>query len=144
MNEPSSTGREEVTVTRDVEAVIVPAGNKVLIPEGVPVTITQSLGGSYTVITPVQYYGQQETEPYIRASILLDGADQPLGQQDIRSIPIAEFRAGMRVRAVFKPPAERDLGELDNRWGSTGNVLSHWEPTGEPDLPFDQIAEHNW
>ena len=42
---------------------------------------------AYTVITPVQYYGQKETEPYIRASILLDGADQPLGQQDIRDHP---------------------------------------------------------
>ena len=46
---------EEVTTTRDVEAVVVPAGNKVLIPEGVPVTITQSLGGSYTVVTPQGY-----------------------------------------------------------------------------------------
>jgi uncharacterized OB-fold protein len=99
---------------------------------------------SYTAITPVQYYGQQETEPYIRASILLDGADQPLGQQDIRNIPIAEFRAGMRVRAVFRPPGERELGELDNRWGGTGSVISHWEPTGEPDLPFEEIAGHNW
>lgn len=46
---------EEVTTTRDVEAVVIPAGNKVLIPEGVPVTITQSLGGSYTVVTPQGY-----------------------------------------------------------------------------------------
>jgi uncharacterized OB-fold protein len=99
---------------------------------------------SYTVITPVQYYGQKETEPYIRASILLDGADQPLGQQDIHDIPVAEFRAGMRVRAVFRPPGERSLGELDNRWGGTGEVIERWEPTGEPDVPFERIAEHNW
>ena len=60
----------------------------------------------FTVITPVQYYGQKETEPYIRASILLDGADTPLGS-DVRDIPVAEFRVGLRVRAVFQPPAER-------------------------------------
>src|SRR5262249_56830604 len=46
----------------------------------------------YTVITPVQHYGQQETEPYIRASVLLDGADTPLGQPDIHAIPVTEFR----------------------------------------------------
>ena len=46
---------EEVTTSRDVEAVVVPAGNRVLIPEGVEVTITQSLGGSYTVVTPQGY-----------------------------------------------------------------------------------------
>jgi probable FeS assembly SUF system protein SufT len=46
---------EEVEITRDVEAVVIPAGNRILIPEGVTVTITQSLGGSYTVITPQGY-----------------------------------------------------------------------------------------
>ena len=97
---------------------------------------------SYTVITPVQYYGQKETAPYIRASILLDGADQPLGQQDIRDIPPAEFRPGLRLRAIFKPPAERDLGEMDNRWGNTGRVIARWERTGEPDVPYEQVAEH--
>jgi uncharacterized OB-fold protein len=99
---------------------------------------------AYTVITPVQYYGQKETEPYIRASILLDGADQPLGQQDIRSIPVAGFRAGMRLRAVWKAAAERSVADVDNRWGGTGSVIERWEPTGEPDLPFEKIMEHNW
>jgi len=46
---------EDVVVTRDVEAVVVPAGNRILVPEGVTVTITQSLGGSFTIITPQGY-----------------------------------------------------------------------------------------
>ena len=46
---------EDVEIARDVEAVVIPAGNRILIPEGVTVTITQSLGGSYTVITPQGY-----------------------------------------------------------------------------------------
>ena len=96
----------------------------------------------YTVITPVQYYGQKETEPYIRASILLDGADQPLGQQDIKNIPHDEFRSGMRLRAVFRPESERKIVEMDNRWGSTGGVIDHWEPTGEPDAPPEKYLEH--
>jgi probable FeS assembly SUF system protein SufT len=49
------THREEIIVSRDVEAVVIPAGDRILIPEGVPVTLTQSLGGSYTVITPQGY-----------------------------------------------------------------------------------------
>ncbi|MCH2170105.1 OB-fold domain-containing protein [Myxococcota bacterium] len=97
---------------------------------------------SYTIITPVQYYGQKETEPYIRASILLDGADQPLGQQDIREIAPEDFRAGLRVRAIFRSEAERSVEGMDNRWGSTGNVVERWEPTGEPDVPFAEISEH--
>lgn len=97
---------------------------------------------SYTVITPVDYYGQKETEPYIRAAILLDGSDQPLGQQDIKDLDIDSFHAGLRVRAIFRPESERKIADMDNRWGSTGNVVERWEPTGEPDVAFDQISEH--
>jgi uncharacterized OB-fold protein len=93
----------------------------------------------FTVITPVQYYGQKETEPYIRASVLLDGADTALGQQDVRDIPVAEFRVGLRVRAQFRPPAERSVDELTNRWAGTGSCIERWVRTGEPDVPFDQI-----
>ena len=93
----------------------------------------------FTVITPVQYYGQKETEPYIRASVLLDGADTPLGQQDIRDIPVADFRVGLRVRAEFRPRAERSVDELTNRWAGTGRCIERWVPTGEPDVPFEQL-----
>ena len=43
--------REEVTLTRSAQAVMIPSGERVLIPEGAHATITQSLGGSYTLIT---------------------------------------------------------------------------------------------
>ena len=43
--------REEVTLSRAAQAVMIPSGEKVLIPEGAKATITQSLGGSYTLIT---------------------------------------------------------------------------------------------
>ena len=43
--------REEVTVSRSCEAVMIPSGERVLVPQGARATITQSLGGSYTIIT---------------------------------------------------------------------------------------------
>ena len=46
------TGNEPVLLTRDVQVVAVPAGNAVAIPEGTEVVITQSLGGSYTLLVP--------------------------------------------------------------------------------------------
>ena len=63
----------------------------------------------YTIITPVQYYGQQETEPFVVASVLLDGADTPLGGQDIVNIPHDEVRSGLRVKAIWKPEGERSV-----------------------------------
>ena len=43
--------REEVVVSRSCEAVMIPSGEKVLVPQGAHATITQSLGGTYTLIT---------------------------------------------------------------------------------------------
>src|SRR6059058_5427975 len=42
---------KEFTLTRDVEAILIPSGNKSTIPAGTPGVITQALGGSYTVAT---------------------------------------------------------------------------------------------
>src|SRR5881628_2516626 len=41
---------EPVTLTRDVEASVVPVGTKVTLQKGEMAYITQSLGGTYTVV----------------------------------------------------------------------------------------------
>ena len=41
---------EPVTLTRDVEAAVIPVGTRVTLEKGQQAYITQSLGGSYTVI----------------------------------------------------------------------------------------------
>jgi probable FeS assembly SUF system protein SufT len=43
--------REEITFSRSAEAIMIPSGEKVLVPQGAHATITQSLGGTYTLIT---------------------------------------------------------------------------------------------
>src|SRR2546423_6143633 len=43
--------REEVTFSRNAEAIMIPSGERVLVPQGAHGTITQSLGGAYTLIT---------------------------------------------------------------------------------------------
>lgn len=43
--------REEVTFERNAEAIMIPSGEKVLVPKGAQATITQALGGTYTLIT---------------------------------------------------------------------------------------------
>ena len=41
---------EPVNLKRDVEAALVPAGTKVTLQKGETAYVTQSLGGSYTVV----------------------------------------------------------------------------------------------
>ncbi|HUJ14268.1 MAG TPA: putative Fe-S cluster assembly protein SufT [Thermoanaerobaculia bacterium] len=43
--------REEVTFSRNAEGIMIPSGERVLIPNGAHATITQSLGGAFTLIT---------------------------------------------------------------------------------------------
>ncbi|HEY5037009.1 MAG TPA: putative Fe-S cluster assembly protein SufT [Chthoniobacterales bacterium] len=41
----------EFTLSRDVEAIQIPSGNKTTLPAGTPGVVTQTLGGSYTIAT---------------------------------------------------------------------------------------------
>lgn len=97
---------------------------------------------NYTIVTPVQYYGQEETEPFVRASVLLDGPGGTMNLQDILDVPVDEVRVGMRVAADWLPEGERTIDELTNRsWGSAEGVIRGWRPTGEPDLPKEQFLD---
>lgn len=41
-------------LARDIEAIRIPSGEKLVLPEGTEVVITQALGGSFTVLVPSQ------------------------------------------------------------------------------------------
>ncbi|MCB1206359.1 MAG: putative Fe-S cluster assembly protein SufT [Verrucomicrobiae bacterium] len=43
---------EEITLSREVEAIQIPSGDLISLPSGTKVMITQALGGTYTVATP--------------------------------------------------------------------------------------------
>ena len=99
----------------------------------------------FTIIDPIQYFGQKETERYVQASVLLDGASSALGGARIGGIPVDRVRAGMRVRAVWKPKAER-VGTVVDNWGgrAVASCVAHWEATGEPDVPAAEIRNSLW
>ena len=62
---------------------------------------------TFSVITPLQYQGQQETEDYVQGTLLLDGADTTIMVMRMDGIAIADVRTGMRVQAVWPPEGER-------------------------------------
>lgn len=97
----------------------------------------------FTIITPVNYYGQTKTEPFVYASVRLDGADSTLGGMDITGVTHAELRPGLRVKARWKPKEERNVDGMTNRgWGGLGEVVESFEATGEPDAPESEYKEH--
>jgi len=101
-------------------------------------TTDRGIVASYTIITPVRYYGQTKTEPFVFASVLLDGTASPLRGQDVTGIPHEQLRAGLRVKAVWRPEEERTMKGLSARGGSgVDGAVTSFEPTGEPDVPPD-------
>ena len=104
--------------------------------DGVPCTdeVTLQDVGTVTTFCVVNfpYPGQRIAPPFVAASVLLDGADIAF-QHLVLGCEPDEVRMGMRVRAVWKPRDE---------WGMTLENISHFEPTGEPDAPYETYARH--
>ncbi|MFC4001019.1 Zn-ribbon domain-containing OB-fold protein [Prauserella oleivorans] len=120
-----------------------PACGKVYIPprgacptDGVPTTDEVELPDTGIVTTfcivNVPFLGQRITPPYVAAYILLDGADIAFLHL-VLGCAASEVRMGMRVRAAWRPREE---------WSTTLENIAHFEPTGEPDAPYESFAHH--
>ena len=89
---------------------------------------------TFTVITPIQYYGQEERgEDYVLANILLDGSDQTIMMQRLGDIANGDVRGGLRVVAVWKDTMDG---------AGMGGAIEHWSPSGEPDADKAHFEEH--
>lgn len=120
-----------------------PVCGKVYVPprgacptDGVPTEEEVELSDTATVTTycivNVPFLGQRITPPYVTAYVLLDGADIPFLHL-VLGCSAEDVRMGLRVRAAWKP---RD------QWGTTLENIDHFEPTGEPDAPYESYAHH--
>jgi uncharacterized OB-fold protein len=99
--------------------------------DGVPTHDEVELPGTGTVTTfcvvNVGYPGQRVTPPYVAAAVLLDGADIAF-QHLLLGCDPGEVRMGLRVRVV---------------WTEAGRGrISHFEPSGEPDAPYQAYRSH--
>jgi hypothetical protein len=70
--------------------------------------------------------------PYVAAAVILDGADIPIFHL-IRGVAPDDVRMGLRVRAVWVPDAELSPTVESIKW---------FEPSGEPDAPYESYKEH--
>ena len=96
-----------ITLARDCEATRIPSGSKVMLPAGTRVTITQSLGGQFTVTT--------EDGALLRiadkdADAL--GERAPAVQAPMTEGPFEEERIWKELRTVFDPEIPVNLVDL--------------------------------
>ena len=92
---------------------------------------------NYTIITPVQYPGQTETEPFARVHVLLDDTDVVLGYQALLDTPNDDVRIGMRVSAVWASEAELAGPRLERR-GQPPRLDAHRRARRERPRPREQ------
>ena len=70
--------------------------------------------------------------PFASVHVLLDGSDIPMFSV-VQECPVDQIRIGMRVEAVWVP--EQELAP-------TLMSIRYFKPSGEPDVPFEKLAEH--
>ena len=70
--------------------------------------------------------------PYACVNVLLDGADIGFFHV-LQNCPLDEVRIGMRVRAKWVD---------DDKLAPSVASIEYFEPTGEDDVPFEQIKEY--
>lgn len=102
---------EEVTISRDVDAIQIPSGDTVSIPEGTPVVITQTLGGTYTVATS---FGLARISSQDADCLGIDTAENQKRQVESDAMAGAplEDRVWHQMKAVYDPEIPVDIVNL--------------------------------
>ena len=100
--------REPRTLSRDVEVAAIPYGDKITLTAGTTVYITQSLGGSYTVMTDHGYLVRIEGTD---ADVIGEEPTQPLSAEEVDGRSTEEM-AWAQMKTVFDPEIPVNIVDL--------------------------------
>jgi probable FeS assembly SUF system protein SufT len=102
---------EEITLSRDVEAIQIPSGDTVNLPAGMAVFITQRLGGTYTVATQ---QGLARISSRDADALGLDNAAEEKRQVEevrLQDSPVEE-QVWAQLKMVYDPEIPVDIVNL--------------------------------
>src|SRR5208337_4558152 len=115
---------EPITLTRDVEGTVIPAGTKVTLQKGEQAFITQSLGGTYTVIVKGNMF---RIEAKDADALGLEVAAKAVSTGTPSTAEDIEKEAWNQMRTCYDPEIPVNIVDL-------GLVYDcHVEPLGAPD-----------
>lgn len=105
------TRNEPITLRRDCEALEIPIGNKVILPADSQVTVTQSLGGTYTVMTEQGYLVRIAGKDADAIGLETAAASQ-IGASAAVSAPEVEKLVWDQLRTVYDPEIPVNVVDL--------------------------------
>ena len=115
---------EPITLTRDVEGTVIPAGTKVTLQKGEQAFITQSLGGTYTVIVNGNMFRLEAKDA---DALGLEVAAKAVSTGTPSTSEEIDKEAWNQMRTCYDPEIPVNIVDL-------GLVYDcHFEPLGAPD-----------
>jgi len=103
--------QEEISLTREVDAIQIPSGDTITLPAGTPVIITQTLGGTYTVATSAGLARISSTDI---DCLGIDPAESEKKQEEadkLKDAPL-EDQVWHQLKQVFDPEIPVDIVNL--------------------------------
>ena len=100
--------REARTVSRDIEVAAIPYGDKLPLAAGATVFITQSLGGSFTVMTDMGYMVRVEGKD---ADAIGETPVAPMSAEEAAGRPVEEL-AWDQLKTCFDPEIPVNIVDL--------------------------------
>ena len=102
---------EQIVLNRDVEARVIPEGNLITLPSGTSVTITQQLGGTFTVVSQ---FGMSRIAGADADSLGMDIPDE--AQEKIEEAaeagPLEEESIWDQLKTVYDPEIPVNIVDL--------------------------------
>jgi probable FeS assembly SUF system protein SufT len=103
-------GDDSVTLSRECEAIQVPSGERMLLPAGTKATITQALGGTYSLITDQGYMvrvaGKDADALGKEPTGIITVTEPPANEEE------AEERVWEQLRTVYDPEIPVNIADL--------------------------------
>ncbi|MDQ7004640.1 MAG: putative Fe-S cluster assembly protein SufT [Ghiorsea sp.] len=100
-----------ITTTRDIDAILIPLGTPVIIPEGAQVAITQELGGTYTVSVNGNL---ARVEGKDADALGFGDDDKPEAKEEVKTAdgPVEESAIWNAMKKVYDPEIPVDIVNL--------------------------------
>jgi len=102
---------EQIVLNRDVEARVIPEGNLITLPSGTSVTITQQLGGTFTVVSQM---GMSRIAGADADALGLEipGEAQAAASTEAIAGPLEEDEIWEQLKTVFDPEIPVNIVDL--------------------------------